>query len=132
MNNTLNLIDKIIKITERYAMNVANYLQYLHDNNSTGRYTNRIEIETNKLIELIGLHENLQEQFQLLIDQIKNLKKENSELNRGFSIAYHKYKDLELINKDPIELNKKIDYYKKAAKLMFDEITRLKHEQQNN
>jgi hypothetical protein len=132
MNNTLNLIDKIIKITERYSINVANYLQYLHDNNSTGRYTNRIEIETNKLIELIGLHENLQEQFQLLIDQLKNLKKENSELNRGFSIAYLKYKDLELINKDPIELNKKIDYYKKAAKLMFDEITRLKHEQQNN
>jgi len=129
--DTLILIDKIIKITERYSINVANYLQYLDDNNSTGRYTARIATETDRLIEFIGLHENLQEQFVLLVDYLKNLQSENVLLKKGFEIAHEKCKTLELINKDPIELNNKINYYKKAAKLMFNEVTRLKNEQQN-
>ena len=48
-NDTLILIDKIIKITERYSLNVANYLQWLEDNNSNDRFINRIEVETNRV-----------------------------------------------------------------------------------
>jgi hypothetical protein len=131
-NDTLILIDKIIKITERYSVNVANYLQYLDDNNSNGRYANRIAIETDRLIEFIGLHESLQEQFTILIDYLKSTEQQKIEFQKGFILAYEKYKNIELINKDAVELNNKINYYKKAAKLLFNEVNRLKNEQQNN
>lgn len=131
-NDTLILIDKIIKITERYSVNVANYLQYLDDNNSNGRYANRIAVETDRLIEFIGLHESLQEQFTILIDYLKSTEQQKVEFQKGFILAYEKYKNIELINKDAVELNNKINYYKKAAKLLFNEVNRLKNEQQNN
>ena len=130
-NDTLILIDKIIKITERYSLNVANYLQWLEDNNSNDRFINRIEIETSRLIEFIGLHEELQEQFNFLLEYLKSTKQQQQEYQRAYLLAYEKYKNLELANKDVIEYKNQITYYKKAAKLIYNELQKVRHEQQN-
>jgi hypothetical protein len=130
-NDTLILIDKIIKITERYSLNVANYLQWLEDNNSNDRFINRIEVETNRLIEFIGLHEELQDQFNFLLEYLKSNKQQQEEYQRAYLLAYEKYKNLELAHKDVIEYKNQITYYKKAAKLMYNELQKVKHEQQN-
>lgn len=130
-NDTLVLIDKIIKITERYSLNVANYLQWLEDNNSNDRFINRIEVETNRLIEFIGLHEELQDQFNFLLEYLRSNKQQQEEYQRAYLLAYEKYKNLELAHKDVIEYKNQITYYKKAAKLMYNELQKVKHEQQN-
>jgi hypothetical protein len=106
-------------------------LQWLEDNNSNDRFINRIEVETNRLIEFIGLHEELQDQFNFLLEYLKSNKQQQEEYQRAYLLAYEKYKNLELAHKDVIEYKNQITYYKKAAKLMYNELQKVKHEQQN-
>jgi hypothetical protein len=132
-NESLNLLAKILINVEFFVTDQANQLNYLQEKFEQGskHLETKIQSQTFKVVEWIEKHEQLQTQFENLLNYLESQEKYTRGANDSISKLILRYKHLEAINKDAIYWKEKAEYYEKTRKILFNQLTKLQDGQKD-
>jgi hypothetical protein len=130
-NNALNILAKIISNAEKAILSQANYITAMDEYFQSNAIIIKIEMEQQRLMEWIQVHEILETQFAELLTYLEDQENYVKEANGNVAKIVFRYQHLEAINKDAIYWKEKAEYYEKTQRLIFNQLTKLQDGQKN-
>lgn len=130
-NNALNILAKIIANAEKMILSQANYFNTINEVYKSNANMYKIEMEQQRLMEWIQVHETLEQQFAELLTYLENQENYVKEANTNVAKVVFRYQHLEAINKDAIYWKNKAEYYQKTRGLIFNQLKKLQNGQEN-
>lgn len=133
-NDTLNTIDSILHLAERYINTIANYMQYLIEQqpNPTPNQQQKIDLETKRLESVVAIYDNLQGQFAALLKLLQDNQDHIQQHQTITRQALAELQHIKAINKDVLYWKKQAEFYKDTRAIIFNELQKYKHGKENN
>ncbi len=126
-NKALNLLASILINVEFFVTDQAEQLNYLQEQQAAGNkfVDAKILKQSDRLIEWIDKHENLQNQFAELLTYLKDNQEATFNFIEQRNKAILNYAHIEAINKDVLYWKDRADYYKNTRRLFYSAYIRI-------